>query len=369
MTERTETRPLILIATNALGAADRPQDDAPGRISGYVHYSEGTVDLVRHILADLGCDTEVMSFSRQALDACLARARAAGRQVAGVIDLFEPSAGNAAIDDLPRALDALGLPHSGSGGPSRIVQRDKHQSKVVARQAGVDTPDWMMVTDLSAPVDAAALDALLPAIIKPNTASVSRSVFLAQTRDEAMACIRQVGEDSRDDVMVERFVPGTEITVVRIGNGATADVVPLILTFERGDLPPSDFIFRQQDKLGQSPKGKRCSWRLARPKLGAATCDELVRLTNLLADAYEGRDMIRIDFRIRPDGAIAFIETNAQPNINDHMGTTTFTINREFYRAPQAVQKQYLRVALERMGVIGPRQAEPAPMGLTGTDG
>ena len=281
---------------------------------------------------------------------------------AGLIDLFEPSAGNAEIDELPRTMDALGIPHSGSGARSRILQRDKNRSKIVAQGAGVLTPDWIALSDPSDLDDAGRLDALLPAIVKPNTASVSRSLFLARTREEAVEFVDRVRREAREDVLVESFVPGTEITVVKIGNGESADVVPLILTYERGNLPPSDFVFLQQDKLGNSPKGKRCLWKLARAKLDAGVCDELVRLTNVLADAFDGKDMIRIDFRIRPDGTIFFIETNAQPTINDHIGSTTFTINREYFREQHGVQKRYLQVALDRMGLSADGSHTPRAM-------
>ncbi|WP_349368687.1 hypothetical protein [Salinarimonas sp.] len=359
MTDRVDGKPRILIATNDFETPGRPEDPSPGKISGYVHYSAGTVALVEQLLAEIGCDAETMSFSPRGIEARVARAAAEGRPVSGLIDLFEPSAGNAAIDDLPRTMDALGIPHSGSGAVSRILQRDKDQSKIVAEQVGVPTPSWIRLSDSSDLGDAGRLDALLPAIVKPNTASVSRSLFLARTREEAVRFVDRVRQEARDDVLVERFVPGTEITVVKIGNGESADVVPLILTYERGNLPPSDFVFLQQDKLGNSPKGKRCLWKLARAKLDASVCDELVRLTNVLADAFDGKDMIRIDFRIHPDGTIYFIETNAQPTINDHIGSTTFTINREYFRAQHGVQKRYLQVALDRMGLSGDGRHAP----------
>jgi len=349
MDQIVDAKNRLLIVTNNL--PERVGRPRPGDTGPYFDFSADVVQAAKTLLTDMGCEAEVLPFSEQGIRDHVAEAQRDGRAVSAVIDLFEPSAENVEIDALPNLLDDLGLDHCGSDVASRILQRDKGLSKQTAQDAGALTAPWIRVSDVGELGDGADIDPLLPVIIKPNAATVSQSIYRADTRDEAVTYAARAIEETGDDVLIESFVPGTEITVMRIGNGDTAEVVPLILVWERKSLPPADFIFLQDDKFGNSPKGKRCNWRLARAFLDETVCDQLEETTRMLADAFDGRDFIRMDFRVRPDGAIYFIETNAQPNLNDHFGTTLYAVNRDFYRSKQEVQRRYLRAALDRMGV------------------
>ena len=151
------------------------------------------------------------------------------------------------------------------------------------------------------------------------------------------------------DILIEHFVSGQEITVVRVGNGDDADIIPLILVWEGKVVPPTDFIFFKDDKMGLSPLGKRCTWRLASSFLDVEVCKKLSETVRQLADVFETRDLVRMDFRVSSDNQIHFIETNAQPNLNSHRGGTTFAINAEFYKSKNQLEKKFLMSFLKRI--------------------
>jgi D-alanine-D-alanine ligase len=110
---------------------------------------------------------------------------------------------------LQAVLDLAGIPYTGSGHMASAFAMDKDVSKRLFRAANVPTPDWLM-----APIAADAVTAGLgfPVVVKPNKqgSTVGLSVVHeARNLDSAIALAAQFD----DEVMVERFVAGRELTV------------------------------------------------------------------------------------------------------------------------------------------------------------
>ncbi|MDQ2669256.1 MAG: ATP-grasp domain-containing protein, partial [Gemmatimonadota bacterium] len=106
-------------------------------------------------------------------------------------------------------LEVVGVPYTGSGPLGSAVAMDKDLSKQLFRQAGVPTADWVM-----APVPADEVGQRLgwPAVVKPSKQGSTVGLTVVKEPggyDEAVATAYRYD----DEVMVETFVPGRELTV------------------------------------------------------------------------------------------------------------------------------------------------------------
>jgi len=106
-------------------------------------------------------------------------------------------------------LDLAGLPYTGSNHIASATAMDKDLSKRLFRAAGVPTADWRM-----APVAAGEVAGALgwPVVVKPNKQGSTVGLSVVRSPDALAGAIERAQRHD-DEVMVERFVPGRELTV------------------------------------------------------------------------------------------------------------------------------------------------------------
>jgi D-alanine-D-alanine ligase len=110
---------------------------------------------------------------------------------------------------LQALLDLTGIPYTGSGHMASANAMDKDISKRLFRMAGIPTPDWLM-----APVTPDVVEAELgyPVVVKPNKQGSTVGLTVVKHPDELEAA-RATAYRYDDEVMLERFIPGRELTV------------------------------------------------------------------------------------------------------------------------------------------------------------
>ena len=110
---------------------------------------------------------------------------------------------------LQTLLEMVGVPYTGSGRLGSAMAMDKDVSKRLFRMAGVPTADWVMAP---ADRDRVGREFGWPVVVKPSKqgSTVGLTVVKrAEDYEEAVALARRYD----DEVMIERFVPGRELTV------------------------------------------------------------------------------------------------------------------------------------------------------------
>ncbi|HEX8691358.1 MAG TPA: D-alanine--D-alanine ligase [Longimicrobium sp.] len=121
-------------------------------------------------------------------------------------------------------LDLTGIPYVGSGHRASAVAMDKDFSKRLFRAAGVPTPDWLM-----APAGAAEVEAALgwPVVVKPNKQGSTVGLTIVRAPGELEAAVAEAFRHD-DEVMLEAFVPGRELTVGILEDQALAvgEIIP-----------------------------------------------------------------------------------------------------------------------------------------------
>ncbi len=198
---------------------------------------------------------------------------------------------------LQALLDLQGIPYTGSGPLGSACAMDKDIAKRLMRLAGVPTADWLM-----APVDAATVAATLgwPVVVKASKQGSTVGLSVVRSAEQLPAAIALAFAHD-DEVLVERFVPGRELTVGILGDRALA-VGEIVL--HRGE------IFDYEAKY--QPGGVS---EVFPAEVPVAVAAEVQALGRRVAQALKLRDYCRVDFRLDPQGSLWCLEANTLPGM------------------------------------------------------
>lgn len=121
-------------------------------------------------------------------------------------------------------LDLIGIPYTGSGHKASANAMDKEISKRLLREAAIPTPQWMM-----APADAEEIAKRLafPVVIKPNNQGSTIGLSVVETPANLIAAVEKAYHYD-DEVLIEAFIPGRELTVGILQDRALAvgEIIP-----------------------------------------------------------------------------------------------------------------------------------------------
>ena len=110
---------------------------------------------------------------------------------------------------IPALFDMHGISYTGSGRLASSFAMDKDVAKQLMRAAGVPTADWLMAPCSTQEVEG---QVGFPAVVKANKQGSSVGLSIVDKAADLQAAIDSAFEHD-DEVMVERFITGREITV------------------------------------------------------------------------------------------------------------------------------------------------------------
>ena len=199
---------------------------------------------------------------------------------------------------LQALLDLTGVPYTGSGHLASALAMDKDLSKRLFREAGVRTPDWLM-----APADDDEIVAKLgmPVIVKPSKQGSTVGLTLVKQRSELQAAIVEAFRHD-DEVMVEQFIAGRELTVGILGDEA----LPV------GEIIPKHEIYDYECKYTPGMAREEFPAKLSAAEARVAQEQALLAFRALKLSGYA-----RIDFRMTPDGTFYCLEANTLPGMTE----------------------------------------------------
>jgi len=193
-------------------------------------------------------------------------------------------------------LDLAGLAYTGSNHIASATAMDKDLSKRLFRDAGVPTADWLM-----APVSLEEVQAALawPVVVKPNKQGSTVGLSIVRGPSDLEAAIR-LAQRFDDEVMIERFVPGRELTVGILDGEA----LPV------GEIVTSGEVFDYAAKYQRG--GAREIFPAALEPAASARIQELALRAHraLKLGVYS-----RIDFRMDAAGGLWCLEANSLPGM------------------------------------------------------
>ena len=131
---------------------------------------------------------------------------------------------------LQGTLDMLGIPYTGSGVLAAAVTMDKAASKRVFLAEGISTPrshtyySYEMKRGLAAEI---AEEFSLPMVVKAASQGSSIGVYIVESHEELKNALVQAFKYN-DEVLVEEFIMGRELTVAVWGNEEEKEAFPII---------------------------------------------------------------------------------------------------------------------------------------------
>lgn len=193
-------------------------------------------------------------------------------------------------------LEVIGVPYTGSSPLAAALAMAKGLAKHVLRDAGVLVPEWLMAPQRPADVAAAVG---YPCIVKPEGEGSSVGLSLVReprALEDAVALARRYDED----VMIEAYVAGPELTVGILGD------TPLPV----GEIRPKHELFDYECKYTPGMAEEIFPAAIA-PELAARVKDAALRAHRALRlGGYS-----RIDFRVDAGGGIFCLEANTLPGM------------------------------------------------------
>ncbi len=258
--------------------------------------SELTIDAICDALSGLGWTVSRIGNVRR-----LVEKLAAGERWDAVFNFCEGLKGVGREAQVPALLEAYDIPYVFSDALTCAVTLDKGMCKRIVRDAGVPTPDFAVISDLS---DVKNVRLPFPLFLKPvsegsgkGVGAKSRVTSVTQMRNTAANLLRRF----QQPVLVETFLPGREFTVAITGTGADAKVLGASEITQMANFVGHGYGFENkeywEDKvqiIGADAENTRAAGEVALAAWRALRC----------------RDGGRIDIRNDVSGRPNFIEVN-----------------------------------------------------------
>jgi D-alanine-D-alanine ligase len=197
--------------------------------------------------------------------------------------------------ELQAILEEAGLPFAGSDSAASALAMDKNASKQKFHDAGIPTQPWRLW-----PADADSIEELgFPLIVKPSKVGSSVGISVVQSQNDLAAAV-DIATLYDNDVLLEKFSPGRELTVGVLGDRALAV----------GEILPSHELFDYECKYTPGMT----------EEIFPADIDDEVRdrLQNHALAAHRAlglRDFSRVDFKEDADGVPQCLEANTLPGM------------------------------------------------------
>jgi len=221
------------------------------------------------------------------------------------IDLVLPIVHGPYVEDgkLQGMLDMLGLPYVFSGTLASALAMNKYKTKLIAKKAGLVIAKDMVVGK-KYKIEKIVKKLNLPAVVKPVELGSSVGISIAKTEEELKNSIDKALELG-DEVLLEQFIKGRELTVAVMGNKSpkalpVTEIIPKISGFY-------DYKAKYQDGGSE---------HVCPAQISDDIYKKVQRYAVKVFKAIGCRDLARADFIFSEnDGKLYFLEINTIPGM------------------------------------------------------
>ncbi len=230
-----------------------------------------------------------------------------------VFNIAEGRHGTYRESQVPAILESLRVPCTGSNSVVLALAIDKAKTKQILASEGLPTPRWQLF-----PTSTTALDRRLqfPLMVKPNREGSSKGISKESLVNDEVSLRRQVTQvidRYRQEVLVEEFIEGQELTA-----GVLGDVVLPVLEIDFEPCRQSGerfYSWRMKEFQGNTALG--LAPRLFCPaRLDPGTTARVQDVARRAHQALGCVDLSRTDIRLRADGVPFVLEVNPLPGLN-----------------------------------------------------
>jgi len=200
---------------------------------------------------------------------------------------------------LQALLKLANIPFTGSEMLASAMGMDKHVSKSLFRQSGVPTAPWVLLRHPEKYRQEQVKQFGLPLVVKPNDQGSTVGLSIVDELQKMPEAISLAFQHS-DSVLIEKFIPGREMTVA-ILNGEALPVIEII---------PEHGIYDYECKY---QTGK--SQYVVPAEISEQTSRELQNLAQRAYHSINCRHYSRIDFRVTDENEAFCLEVNTLPGM------------------------------------------------------
>jgi len=212
-------------------------------------------------------------------------------------------------------LELLKVPHTGCNPRGMTITRDKALSKKIAAYHRIRAPRFATFSRrrrLQRPKDLR-----FPLIVKSQTEEASFGISQASVvynDDELRERVAFVHERVGTDAIAEEYIEGRELYVGAFGNERVTVLPAWELLFENL-APGAVAIATARVKHNPRYQEERGIYQEEATNLPEGVAERLVRTTRRLYHLLDLTGYARIDYRLRADGELFFLEANPNPEI------------------------------------------------------
>ncbi|HEU4880136.1 MAG TPA: D-alanine--D-alanine ligase, partial [Gemmatimonadaceae bacterium] len=201
-------------------------------------------------------------------------------------------------------LDMAHVKYTGTGHLSSALAMDKDLSKKLFLAGGVQTADWLM-----APASVEEVEKALgfPVVVKPSKQGSTVGLSVVKQPEQLEAAITEAWRYD-DEVMIEKFIPGRELTVGILGDRA----LPV------GEIKPVHEIYDYECKYTAGMATEEFPAALSAEQTARVQQQALAAFRSLKLRGYA-----RIDFRLTEsddeegEGEFYCLEANTLPGMTE----------------------------------------------------
>jgi len=204
-------------------------------------------------------------------------------------------------------LNCLNIPSLGNGVLSGAVCMNKNICKSVLKMSGVPVCEDIFIKkdDNITDFEEKIKELGFPVIVKPNNGGGSIGISVTKNPEETKYAVENIIKNYRDDVLIEKFISGKEVTVVLVQKNNTAEVLPVL------DIHPNGGFYDYNAKYID-----------ASAKIGFSTLPEFIRkmiedIAKKVFKTFECRGFCYVDLIVKEE-QVYFIEVNTIPGFTKH---------------------------------------------------
>jgi D-alanine-D-alanine ligase len=233
-----------------------------------------------------------------------------------VFNIAEGTSGKFRESEIPALLDYLDIPHTGSNTLSLALALNKALTKKILIAENIPTPRFQVFSKITAELDPALR---FPLITKPNREGSAKGInasCVVRDKESLFAKIREIYDAYRQEVLVEEFIGGKELTVGILENGKPTILPILEIDFSNCQKSGEYFYtwrmkeYQGNEELGLVPRFY-CPARLDEET--AARVKEIALRTH---QAIGCCDISRTDIRLSEDNIPYVLEINPLPGLD-----------------------------------------------------
>jgi D-alanine-D-alanine ligase len=249
------------------------------------------------------------------------------RSIDIVFNIAEGLSGDSRESQIPAILDLLNIPYVGSGVLSLALALDKARAKKLFRYDGIPTPNFQLFNNIKERLNSSLK---FPLIVKPNREGSSKGIFASNVVTDITSLYQRVKKvffQYHQEVLVEEFVEGREVSVGILGNDSLF-VLPLLEIDFQSCSRGGEFFYSWRVKEYQGNDSLYLSPTFSCPAPLRPDLSEKIRL--LACRAYRSLgclDFARIDFRIDRFNQPYVLEVNPLPGLDPYESNLTLMAN------------------------------------------